>query len=126
MFLLCVCFYVGRKSRSSKASRGRSTESGLDGSTLSSLSGNQSSLGLLQGLLGQVETELDGLGPEEPPRAPGAGEGEGTTGPKHSTHGLTGFSVALVSTLGRLARLLRQVCLTTIRLVLCVGSVLPV
>nr|XP_014014960.1 unnamed protein product [Salmo salar] len=98
----------GRKSRSSKASRGHSTESGLDGSTLSSLSGNQSSLGLLQGLLGQVETELDGLGPEEPPRAPGAGEGEGTTGPKHSTHGLTGFSVALVSTLGRLARLLRQ------------------
>ncbi|XP_064805501.1 spindle and centriole-associated protein 1 isoform X2 [Oncorhynchus masou masou] len=98
----------GRKSRSSKASRGRSTESGLDGSTLSSLSGNQSSLGLLQGLLGQVETELDGLGLEEPPRAPGAGEGEGTTGPKHSTHGLTGFSVALVSTLGRLARLLRQ------------------
>ncbi|KAM9552440.1 spindle and centriole-associated protein 1 isoform 2-T2 [Salvelinus alpinus] len=98
----------GRKSRSSKASRGRSTESGLDGSTLSSLSGNQSSLGLLQGLLGQVETELDGLEPEEPPRAPGAGEGEGTTGPKHSTHGLTGFSVALVSTLGRLARLLRQ------------------
>ncbi|XP_041717678.2 spindle and centriole-associated protein 1 isoform X1 [Coregonus clupeaformis] len=98
----------GRKSRSSKASRGRSTESGLDGSTLSSLSGNQSSLGLLQGLLGQVETELEGLGPEEPPRAPGAGGGERTTGPKHSTHGLTGFSVALVSTLGRLARLLRQ------------------
>ncbi|XP_012995116.2 spindle and centriole-associated protein 1 isoform X1 [Esox lucius] len=97
--------HSARKSRPSKASRGRSTETGLDGLALSSLSGNQSSMGLLQGLLDQVEVELEGQGPEEPPTAPG---GDGTAGAQRSTQGLTGFSVALVSTLVRLARLLRQ------------------
>ncbi|KAL1006519.1 hypothetical protein UPYG_G00073360 [Umbra pygmaea] len=97
--------HSGRKTCFSRASRGRSAESGLDSSALSSLGENRSSLALLQGLLGQVEVELEGLGSEEPHVAPGS---EGATGSHHSTQGLTGFSVALVSTLGRLATLIRQ------------------
>ncbi|KAM4605921.1 spindle and centriole-associated protein 1 [Polymixia lowei] len=94
--------------RSSRTRKGRaecvSACLGLDGSTVSSLSGNQSSLGLLQAMLGQVEAELDSLGAQEPDAAQPPTQGP----PAQKTHGLTGFSVALVSTLGRLAHLLRQ------------------
>ncbi|KAM6977660.1 spindle and centriole-associated protein 1 [Aplochiton taeniatus] len=91
-----------RRNRSSRTSRGRSAEcSGLSSSTLSSLGGNHSSLELLQTMLGQVETELDSLGHQEPHKT-----SDGLK--QHNTQGLTGFSVALVSTLGRLARLLTQ------------------
>ncbi|XP_067108069.1 spindle and centriole-associated protein 1 isoform X1 [Osmerus mordax] len=94
----------GKKVRSSRANRGRSAEASvLDGSNISSLSGNQSSLGLLQGLLAQVESELDGLGPAERPVSGAPGPR-----PQPSSHSLTGFSVALVSSLGRMASLLRQ------------------
>lgn len=89
----------GKKNRTSRSYRGRSAESGLDGSSLSSLSGNQSSLEMLQSMLGQVETELDALDPPEPTSDPEL---------QKPSRGLTGFSVALVSTLGRLARHLRQ------------------
>ncbi|XP_071400370.1 spindle and centriole-associated protein 1 isoform X1 [Centroberyx affinis] len=92
-------------SHPSRTRKGRaecvSQSSGLDGSTVSALSGDQSSLGLLQAMLGQVEAELDSLSPETVPTSP--------RGPQqHKTQGLTGFSVALVSTLGRLVHLLRQ------------------
>lgn len=62
-------------------------------------SGSQSSLELLQGMLGQVEAELDGLGTPD------------TTGGSElrCARGLTGFSAALVSALGRVASHLRQV-----------------
>ena len=87
------------------ANRGRSAEgSVLDSSNIISLSGNQSSLGLLQGLLAQVESELDGLGPAERPVSGAPGPR-----PQPGSHSLTGFSVALVSSLGRMASLLRQV-----------------
>ncbi|XP_031440335.1 spindle and centriole-associated protein 1 isoform X2 [Clupea harengus] len=89
----------GKKNRASRSCRGRSAASGLDGSSLSSLNGNQSSLELLQSMLGQVETELDSLDPQEPTSVPG---------PHRANQSLTGFSVALVSTIGRLARHLRQ------------------
>ncbi|KAJ8010735.1 hypothetical protein DPEC_G00078250 [Dallia pectoralis] len=89
----------GRKRRPPKATRGRCTHSSLDRSALSSLSGNHSSLGLLQGLLDQVEVELEGQGSEEASRAPVEG----------NTQGFTGFSVALVATVVRLARRLRQI-----------------
>ncbi|XP_062377056.1 spindle and centriole-associated protein 1 [Sardina pilchardus] len=89
----------GKKNRASRSCRGRSAESGLDGSSLSSLSGNQSSLEMLQSMLGQVETELDALDPQEPSSVPEL---------HRPNPGLTGFSVALVSTIGRLARHVRQ------------------
>ena len=81
---------------------GVSQSSELDGSSVASLSGDQSSLGLLQAMLGQVEDDLDSLSPDT------------VMGPAESpkqlrTQGLTGFSVALVSTLGRLVHLLKQV-----------------
>lgn len=96
-----VLFFSGIKSRSVQASRGRSGHtSGLNGSGLSSLAGNQSSLELLQGMLEQVETELDSLDHQNP--SPEAG-------PQQQRPGLTGFSVALVATLGRLASHIRKV-----------------
>lgn len=72
----------------------------LDGSSFASFSGDQSSLGLLQSMLGQVEADMDSLSPDtitsdESPQP-------------HRTKGLTGFSVALVSTLGRLVHLFKQ------------------
>ncbi|XP_076146762.1 spindle and centriole-associated protein 1 isoform X1 [Alosa pseudoharengus] len=91
--------HSGKKNRASRSSRGRCAESGLDGSSLSSLSGNQSSLEMLRSMLGQVETELDSLDPQEPRSVPEL---------HRPNHGLTGFSVDLVSTIGRLARHLRQ------------------
>ncbi|XP_073720351.1 spindle and centriole-associated protein 1 isoform X4 [Misgurnus anguillicaudatus] len=72
----------------------------LNGTRLSSLAGNQSSLELLQSMLEQVETELDSLEPQNPQNS----EAE----PQQGKQGLTGFSVALVSTLGRLASHIRK------------------
>ncbi|KAA0704736.1 Spindle and centriole-associated protein 1 [Triplophysa tibetana] len=85
----------------SKGSRGRSRNTtGLNGSGLSSLAGNQSSLELLQSMLEQVENELDSLDPQEPSSS--------EAGHQQRKQGLTGFSVALVSTVGRLASHLRK------------------
>ncbi|CAL8312257.1 unnamed protein product [Merluccius merluccius] len=83
----------------------RKTSGVLDGSAVLSLSGNQSSLDLLQAMLGRVEADLDALDAPEPER-----EGQPCAGDAQPprTQGLTGFSVALVSTLGRLVHLLRQ------------------
>ncbi|XP_029979106.1 spindle and centriole-associated protein 1 isoform X2 [Sphaeramia orbicularis] len=78
-----------------------SQSSELNGSSFASLSGDQSSLGLLQSMLGQVEADLDSLSPNTVAAS--------AQSPKHhQTKGLTGFSVALVSTLGRLVHLLKQ------------------
>ncbi|KTF81276.1 hypothetical protein cypCar_00040472, partial [Cyprinus carpio] len=91
----------GIKSRSVQASRGRSGHtSGMNSSGLSSLAGNQSSLELLQSMLEQVETELDSLDHQNPPPE---------ARPQQQRPGLTGFSVALVATLGRLARHIRKI-----------------
>ncbi|KAM8823740.1 spindle and centriole-associated protein 1 isoform 2-T2 [Spinachia spinachia] len=87
---------------SSRIRRGRngvSQKSALDGSP--SLSGDQSSLGLLQTMLGQVEADLDTLIPATEPASAQSQK-------KEKAQGLTGFSVALVSTLGRLVHLLKQ------------------
>ncbi|KAJ4925730.1 hypothetical protein JOQ06_018450 [Pogonophryne albipinna] len=73
----------------------------LDGSSVASLSGDQSSLGLLQAMLGQVEADLDTLSPDTAPPAAQSQK-------PHRAQGLTGFSVALVTTLGRLVHLLKQ------------------
>ncbi|XP_072545087.1 spindle and centriole-associated protein 1 isoform X3 [Salminus brasiliensis] len=89
--------YSGGKSRSSRATRGRSPR--LDTSELSSQSANQSSLELLQDMLGQVETELACLEPQGP---------LGSSKPPNQHRGLTGFSVALVSTLGRITSHIRR------------------
>lgn len=81
----------------------------LDGSSVLSLGGNRSSLDLLQAMLARVEADLDSLGPQEPERE-GAGQPSAAAAEQPArTQGLTGFSVALVSTLGRLVHLLRQV-----------------
>ncbi|XP_034025215.1 spindle and centriole-associated protein 1 isoform X2 [Thalassophryne amazonica] len=73
----------------------------LDGSSVGSLNVNQSSLGLLQTMLDQVQADLDSLTPDTIPVS--------IKSPRqHSTKGLTGFSVALVSTLGRFVNLLKQ------------------
>ena len=89
----------GRTTRNRKCV---SLGSELDGSSVASLSGDQSSLGLLQAMLGQVEADLDALNPDAAAAA--------AQSPKQPrTQGLTGFSVALVSTLGRLVHLLKQV-----------------
>ncbi|XP_042607764.1 spindle and centriole-associated protein 1 isoform X2 [Cyprinus carpio] len=90
----------GIKRSSVQVSRGRSGHtSGLNGSGLSSMAGNQSSLELLQGMLEQVDTELDSLDHQNP--SPEAR-------PQQQRPGLTGFSVALVATLGRLASHIRK------------------
>uniref|UniRef100_A0A673G180 Spindle and centriole-associated protein 1 n=1 Tax=Sinocyclocheilus rhinocerous TaxID=307959 RepID=A0A673G180_9TELE len=90
----------GIKRSSVQASRGRSGHtSGLNGSGLSSMAGNQSSLELLQGMLEQVDTELDSLDHQNP---------SSEAGPQQQRPGLTGFSVALVATLGRLASHIRK------------------
>lgn len=52
-------------------------------------------------MLGQVEAEVDALSPDTVP----ASRSQRT----HAKQGLTEFSVALVSTLGRLVHLLKQV-----------------
>uniref|UniRef100_A0AAV2L3X1 Spindle and centriole-associated protein 1 n=1 Tax=Knipowitschia caucasica TaxID=637954 RepID=A0AAV2L3X1_KNICA len=83
--------------RKTKKCADRSSE--LDGSSFASLNGDQSSLGLLQCMLGQVEADLDFCSPDTVPTSDQC--------PKR-TKGLTGFSVALVSTLGRLVHILKQ------------------
>uniref|UniRef100_A0A3Q3W504 Spindle and centriole-associated protein 1 n=1 Tax=Mola mola TaxID=94237 RepID=A0A3Q3W504_MOLML len=77
------------------------TSSELNGTSMASLSGDHSSLGLLQAMLGQVEADLDTLSPDTDPTSARCQE-------PHRKQGLTGFSVALVSTLGRLVNLLKQ------------------
>ncbi|XP_041817540.1 spindle and centriole-associated protein 1 [Chelmon rostratus] len=85
----------------SRARKYVSQSSELNGSSVASLSGDQSSLGLLQAMLGQVEADLDTLIPDTEPAS--------AQSPKlHRKQGLTGFSVTLVSTLGRLVHLLKQ------------------
>ncbi|KAM8880791.1 spindle and centriole-associated protein 1 isoform 2-T2 [Synchiropus picturatus] len=67
-----------------------------------SLSGDHSTLGLLQTMLGQVEAALDSCAPST----------EVASEPKpkpHQSQSLTGFSVALVSTLGRLVQHFNQI-----------------
>ncbi|XP_041824997.1 spindle and centriole-associated protein 1 [Melanotaenia boesemani] len=73
----------------------------FDVSSVTSLSGDQSTLGLLQAMLGHVEAELDTLSPDTARASPQSSK-------QHRAQGLTGFSVALVSTLGRLVHLLKQ------------------
>ncbi|KAM4718279.1 spindle and centriole-associated protein 1 isoform 2-T3 [Anableps anableps] len=73
----------------------------LEGSTVASLRGDQSTLGLLQDMLGQVKTDLDTMSSDTAPESTGSPE-------QHRRQGLTGFSVALVSTIGRLVHLLRK------------------
>ncbi|KAF6727309.1 Spindle and centriole-associated protein 1 [Oryzias melastigma] len=77
------------------ASRG----SELDSSNAASLRAEQSSLGMLQEMLGQVEADLDAFCPQI---------ASAQSMKQHRNQGLTGFSVALVSTLGRLVHLLKQ------------------
>ncbi|XP_051267181.1 spindle and centriole-associated protein 1 isoform X2 [Dicentrarchus labrax] len=88
-------------SRTSRARKNVSQSSELNGSSVASLSGDQSSLGLLQAMLGQVEADLDTLSPDTEPASAQSQK-------QHRTQGLTGFSVALVSTLGRVVHLLKQ------------------
>ncbi|XP_035475690.2 spindle and centriole-associated protein 1 [Scophthalmus maximus] len=78
-----------------------SQSSELSASSVASLSGDQSSLGLLQAMLGQVEADLDTLSPDTAP-------GSAQSPKRHRTQGLTGFSVALISTLGRFVHHLKQ------------------
>uniref|UniRef100_A0A8D3ATM9 Spindle and centriole-associated protein 1 n=1 Tax=Scophthalmus maximus TaxID=52904 RepID=A0A8D3ATM9_SCOMX len=77
------------------------SELGAGASSVASLSGDQSSLGLLQAMLGQVEADLDTLSPDTAP-------GSAQSPKRHRTQGLTGFSVALISTLGRFVHHLKQ------------------
>ncbi|XP_022599926.1 spindle and centriole-associated protein 1 isoform X2 [Seriola dumerili] len=88
-------------SQTSRTRKCTSQSSVLDGSCVSSLSGDQSSLSLLQAMLGQVEADLDTLSPDTVP-------GSAQSPKQHRTQGLTGFSVALVSMLGRLVHLLKK------------------
>ncbi|XP_028288909.1 spindle and centriole-associated protein 1 isoform X2 [Parambassis ranga] len=85
-------------SRKSRSRRCVSQSSELDGSSVASLSADHSSLGLLQAMLCQVEADLDSLSPDTTL----------TPAKSQKQQGLTGFSVALVSTLGRLVHLLKQ------------------
>lgn len=57
---------------------------------------------MLQAMLAQVEVELDTLSPDTAP-------GSSQSAKQHTTQGLTGFSVALVSALGRVVHLFKQV-----------------
>ena len=94
----CMCFLGRMGSRTSRSRKFVSQSSELNGSSVASLSGDQSSLGLLQTMLGQVEAELDSLCPDREPASA-----------QQRTQSLTGFSVALVSTMGRLVHLFKQV-----------------
>lgn len=78
-----------------------SQTSELIGSSVAAFTGDQSSLSLLQAMLAQMKADLDTLGPDgDGPAASATGSGKG---------GLSGFSVALVSTLARLVHLFKQV-----------------
>ncbi|XP_022538493.2 spindle and centriole-associated protein 1 isoform X1 [Astyanax mexicanus] len=89
--------HSGSKVRSSRATRGLTPR--MDSSGISSQSANQSSLELLQDRLGQVETELACLEPQGP---------LSSMKPPNQHRGLTGFSVALVDILGRIACHIRR------------------
>ncbi|KAJ0059587.1 hypothetical protein NL108_001966 [Boleophthalmus pectinirostris] len=91
----------GSKSSVRKIKKCADRSSELDGSSFTSLSGDQPSLGLLQCMLGQVEADLDGFSPDTIPTSD-------QCLPPNRTKGLTGFSVALVSTLGRVVHLFKQ------------------
>lgn len=97
------CIFSGKiqiqSSRTTRQCRSQSSE--LNGSCVPSVSGDQTSLQLLQDMLGQVEAELDMLSPDAIP----ASRSQRT----HARQGLAEFSVALVSTLGRSVHLLKQV-----------------
>ncbi|XP_061661908.1 spindle and centriole-associated protein 1 isoform X2 [Syngnathoides biaculeatus] len=69
----------------------------LNGSPAAPLTREQSGLGLLQAMLAQVELDLDSLSPPA-----------STQSRRRPGQGLTGFSVALVSTLARLVHLLKN------------------
>ncbi|XP_051970371.1 spindle and centriole-associated protein 1 isoform X2 [Xyrauchen texanus] len=91
----------GTKSRSAQVSKGCTANNfGLNGSGLSSLAGNQSSMELLQSMLEEVEAELDSLEPQKLLSSDGRSP--------QQRPGLTGFSMALVATLGRLASHIRK------------------
>lgn len=100
VFLLCFSGRVSHRTSGTGKCVSQSLE--LDGSSVASLSGDQSSLGLLQTMLGQVEADLDTLSPDTEPASAQSQK-------QHRKQGLTGFSVALVSTLGRLVHLLKEV-----------------
>ncbi|XP_060950125.1 spindle and centriole-associated protein 1 [Limanda limanda] len=89
------------RTRTSRTRKCISLSSALNGSSVASLSGNQSSLGLLQSMLGQVEADLDTMSPDTEP-------GSAQSPNQHRTQGLTGFSVALISTVGRLVHHLKK------------------
>ncbi|XP_068160161.1 spindle and centriole-associated protein 1 [Antennarius striatus] len=89
------------KSCTNKTRKCISQNSELDCSSSASLSGDQSSLGLLQTMLCQVEADLDALSCDT---VSASAESQKVNGKQ----GLTGFSVALISTLGRLVHLLKQ------------------
>lgn len=100
--IFLMCFSGRSKSRTNRTRKCVSQGSELNGSTFGSLSGDQSSLGLLEAMLGQVEADLDTL-------SPGTEPASAQSHKQHRKQGLTGFSVALISTLGRLVHLLKQV-----------------
>ncbi|XP_062235050.1 spindle and centriole-associated protein 1 [Platichthys flesus] len=89
------------RTRTSRTRKCVSLSSELNGSSVASLSGNQSSLGLLQSMLGQVEADLDMMSPDTEP-------GSAQSPKQNRTQGLTGFSVALISTVGRLVHHLKK------------------
>lgn len=101
---LYMCFTEKTSSHTSKTRKRVSRGSELDNSAFTSLNGSHSSLGLLQDMLGQVEDELNTLSPD-------TATGSAHSPKQHRTQSLTGFSVALVSTLGRLVHLFKQVSL---------------
>lgn len=98
----CMCSAGRINGRTGRTRKCISQSSELSASSVASLSGDQSSLGLLQAMLGQVEADLDTLSPDTAP-------GSAQSPKRHRTQGLTGFSVALISTLGRFVHHLKQV-----------------
>lgn len=96
-------FFSGRiRKNTEKSRKGVCRALELDGSSVASLSGDQSSLGLLQDMLGQVKADLDTMSSDTAPEPTGSPE-------PYGRQGLTGFSVSLVSTIGRLVQLIRKV-----------------
>ncbi|XP_062841996.1 spindle and centriole-associated protein 1 isoform X2 [Trichomycterus rosablanca] len=93
--------HLGGKNRPGRNTRGHFSEAQLNGSGFSSGSANHSSLEMLQDMLGQVESELACLDPQ--------GNLDDSEQPElQCGRGLTGFSVALVGALGRIAAHLRR------------------
>nr|XP_061809926.1 spindle and centriole-associated protein 1-like [Nerophis lumbriciformis] len=86
-----------RQPGSCQPTKTRKTVKFNDGSSVVSFNGEKSGLGLLQSMLAEVEHELDSLSPQT-----------STQTLQHPAQGLTGFSLALVSTLARLVRLIKK------------------